>query len=198
MRKLLFAAASFVLLMPTFPAQADTFFGTPVCSGGGGSLSCTFTANAGFLFIDSNAVNMNVSGTVTGATETWSGGSGAVTSSVVDFSGPQNVDGLGLFNVTDRLISGMGGNPTASMVTINLTGTALALLANAKGFDFSAHICAVSSGSDCSSTFFAPPGEVVTSPIPGALPLFATGLVLTGWLMRRRRQRGELQQLGAA
>ena len=185
MRSYLAALVAVLGLLFGGTAQAVTFF-TDTCSGGGASLTCTFTANAGFLFIDSQAANLNLAGTVQSASETFSGGSGAVTSSTISFNSPQNVDGLGLFNFTDDLKSN-GGNPTVSTITFTINGAGLALLANSLGNTASAHICEISSGTACASTFFATPsGQVGAVPLPGALPLFATGLVGLVVLGRRR------------
>jgi len=168
----------------TSPAHADFF--TAGCSGGGSSLTCTFTADPGFLFIDSHAADINLSGTVTSASETFSGGSGAVTSSTITFNSAENVDGLGLFNFTDRLISGAGGNPTVSSITFTINGTGLGLLPNNDNNTFAAHICAVSTDSACANTFFAVPVSTVGAGLPAGLVLACGGLV---GLARRRRQK---------
>jgi hypothetical protein len=177
------AAAAFAF---TSPARADTFppFFTASCSGGGLSLSCTFNALSGFLFVDSQAADINLSGTVTSASETFSGGSGAVTASAITFNSPQQVDGFGKFNFTDDLKSGPGGNPTVSTITFSILGTGLGLLPNAEGNVFAAHICEISTGSACASTFFVP-GPIVGAGLPG-LVMACGGLVV---LARRRRQK---------
>ena len=186
MRSYLAALVAVLGLLFGGTAQAVTFF-TDSCSGGGSLLTCTFTANPGFLFIDSNAANLNLAGTVSSATETFSGGSGDVTSSNISFNSPQNVDGFGTFNFTDDLKSGPGGNPTVAQIIFTINGSGLALLANSLGNDASAHICQISSGSACSNTFFATPsGQVSGIPLPGALTLFATGLAGLVVLGRRR------------
>jgi hypothetical protein len=192
-------ACAFALVLAAFsiqPASAATFY-SESCSGGSTSLTCTFAANSGFLFIDSSAADLNLSGSITSATETFSGGSGAVTSSTVNITGSKNVDGFGTFNVTDDLTSGAGGNPTVSTITLTINGTTLALLANGDGNDVAAHICEISSGSACASTFFALPNGTMSTPLPAALPLFAGGLGLVGYLARRRKQSGK-QALAAA
>jgi hypothetical protein len=174
------AAAAFAF---TSPAHADFF--TAGCSGGGSSLTCTFTADPGFLFIDSHAADINLSGTVTSATETFSGGSGAVTSSLITFNSAENVGGLGLFNFLDRLVSGPGGNPTVSSITFTINGFGLGLLPNNNNNIFAAHICAVSTDSACANTFFAVPAPISGAGLPG-LVLACGGLV---GLARHRRQK---------
>jgi hypothetical protein len=152
-------------------------------------LTCTFSivAGSGQLFIDSQAADINLSGTVTSASETWSGGSGAVTSSNIVFNSPQNVDGIGSFNFTDDLISGSGGNPTASAITFTITGTGLGLLPNQFGNVFGAHIGENCTASACATTHFETP---VPAPIVGAgLPgLVAACGGLIALARRRRRQ----------
>lgn len=192
LRFILYAAT--LLILPISGAKADVTY-TAGCTGGGSTLTCTYTALSPDLFIDSNIADLNVSGTVTNVTGTFSGGSGAGTTLSADFSGAQQVDGLGQFNITTSLSSGPGGNPTASQIVLTITGSMLALLANSDGNTFAAHVCDVITGSTCSSTFFStpgtnnppppPPGQV---PLPGAVWLFGTGVGLIGVLMRKRRK----------
>jgi hypothetical protein len=49
----------------------------------------------------------------------------------------------------------------------------------------------VSSGTDCSSTFFQSNTGQVATPAPAALPLFAGGLGLVGWLARNRKRKAQ-------
>jgi hypothetical protein len=183
-------ACAFALALAAFsiqPASAATFY-SESCSGGSTSLTCTFTANSGFLFIDSSAADLNLSGTISSATETFSGGSGAVTSSTVNITGSKNVDGFGTFNVTDDLTSGAGGNPTVSTITLTINGTTLALLANSDGNDVAAHICEISTGSACSSTFFALPNGTMSTPLPAAVWMFGSALAGCAFLMKRKQR----------
>jgi hypothetical protein len=175
------AAAAFAF---TSPARADYTAG---CTGSATSLTCTFSivAGSGQLFIDSQAADINLSGTVTSATETFSGGSGFVTSSDITFNSPQNVDGIGSFNFRDDLNS-LGGAPTVSTITFTITGTGLGLLPNQFGNVFGAHIGEGCTASACATTHFETP---VPAPIVGAgLPglVMACGGLLA--LARRRRQ----------
>ncbi len=188
MKRYLAGAAALFGLLLSGPAQAVTFF-TNSCSGGGSSLTCTFTASSGFLFIDSSAADLNLSGSATSASETFTGGN--ATSSTIDLSTNQQVDGFGRFNLTDNLQStGSPGNPTAATITITILGTGLGLTDNADGNSVAAHICQVSTGTDCSSTFFAlPNGTVSAVPLPGALPLFATGIAGLVLLGRRKMKK---------
>jgi hypothetical protein len=171
----------------TLPAHANPF--TASCSGGGTSLTCTFVSGPGELFIDSQAADINLSATstITNAAETFTGGT--ATASNFEFNPNNPVDGLGHFTVVDNLTSaGSPGNPTASTITITLTGSNLALAPNELGNTFAAHICEVSTGTACSSTFFTTPtvpGPVVGAGLPG-LVMACGGLV--GLARRRRRK----------
>jgi hypothetical protein len=179
------AAAAFAF---TSPAHANPF--TASCSGGGTSLTCTFVSGPGELFIDGQAADINLSSTsiITNATETFTGGT--ATASNFEFNSTNPVDGLGHFTVVDNLTSTSSpGNPTASTITITITGSNLALASNELGNTFAAHICEVSTGTACSSTFFTTPSPV-PAPIVGAgLPgvLMACGGLVA--LSRRRRQK---------
>jgi hypothetical protein len=167
-------------------AKADTFYTTNVTTNTTSEIVVTFTANAGYLFVDSNVADVNLSGNVSNVTETWTGGSSAVTGMDFTANSSQQVDGTGKFTLTTDLLSGPGGNPTVSTITLDITGSSLALVQNSLLNEFAAHICVVSSGSACSNTFFTTPGNV--TPIPGALPLF--GSVLAGaYLFARKRRR---------
>jgi hypothetical protein len=177
------AAAAFAFAF-TSPAHADPF--TASCSGGGTSLICTFVAGPGELFIDGQAADVNLSATssIATASETFSGG--GATSSTIEINPNNPVNGFGHFTVVDNLSSAGGpGNPTASTITITLTGTNLATAPNELGNTFAAHICAVSTGTSCSSTFFAVPVPAVGAGLPG-LVMACGGLVV---LARRRREK---------
>src|SRR5262245_17741871 len=78
------AAAAFAF---TSPAHADFFSAS--CTGSSTQQVCTFNASAfGNLFISNNAVAVNLSGTVSSATETFTGGT--ATSSTISLPGQGN------------------------------------------------------------------------------------------------------------
>jgi hypothetical protein len=164
------------------PAEAASF--TSSCTGGGSSLNCTFTAGTGTLFIDGQSADINVTGTIAGATETVSGG-GATTSSF-DFNSTSPVDGLGHFTVVDNLI---GSPPTASLITIVITGSNLALAPNEFGNVFAGHICDGTGGVCTGTTFFTTPvpAPLIGAGLPGILAMLSGGGLLG--LARRRRIR---------
>jgi hypothetical protein len=169
------AAAAFAF---TSPAHANPF--TASCSGGGTSLTCTFVAGPGELFIDGQAADINLSATstITNVTETLSGGT--ATSSTFEINSTNPVDGLGHFTVVDNLV---GSPPTASTIVITITGSNLATAPNELGNIFAGHILAGG------VTFFTTPTPI-PAPIVGAgLPglVMACGGLLA--LSRRRRQK---------
>jgi hypothetical protein len=164
------------------PAGAASF--TSSCTGGGLSLTCTFTAGAGTLFIDGASADVNVTGTITGATETVSGG--AATSSTFQFNSTNPVDGLGHFTVQDDL---NGSPPTATLITMVITGTNLALAPNEFGNVFAGHICDGTGGACTGTTFFTTPvpAPLIGAGLPGILAMLSGGGLLG--LARRRRNR---------
>jgi hypothetical protein len=179
----------------TLPAVAEATVAdfSAGCTAVSGGLDCTFTANSGFLLIDTSAADVNITGgTVDFATSSdLSQTGGNSTGSTVN--GSRNVSGLGTFTVTDKLLSG-SGNPTAQSVTFfiegstTVSGGGLTFGGNASGNTFAAHICAISTDTTCSSTFFESGGGTRATPVPAALPLFAGGLGFVGWLAGRKRK----------
>jgi hypothetical protein len=132
------------------------------------------------LLIDTSAADVSLTaGTADLATSTdltLTGGNAS--GSTVE--GSKNIDGLGTFDVTDRLTAmGTSGNPTASSVSffIEQSGsTALVAGNNAAGNEFAAHICAVSTDTNCSSTFFQSNTGQIATPLPAAFWFMLTGL----------------------
>jgi hypothetical protein len=173
------AAAAFAF---TSPAHADFTAG---CTGTA-TLTCTFTAINGQVFVDSQAADINVTGTNVAATETFTFNNVVSTDSTItiDQTSPANVDGLGHFTLTDRLNT---SPPRADTITITITGTNLALKPNEFGNIFAAHVCDTVTDSACANTFFTTP---VPAPIVGAgLPgLVAACGGLIALARRRRRQ----------
>jgi hypothetical protein len=160
--------------------------------------SVTFTAAPGFMFVDGSSVDLNiVSGGSFTAFESPSGGS--ATSSTINKATSQ-VASFGSFNLTDDLT---GGNLTAQTISLALFGAGTTwltsfLIPNENGLDIAAHM-AQCSDNPCTSldgdtNLSGLVGFVTTTsqtPLPAALPLFATGLGglgLLGWRRKRKAQ----------
>jgi hypothetical protein len=174
------AAAAFAF---TSPAHADFIAG---CTGGGSSLTCTFTAINGEVFVDSQAADINLSANSTvniaASSETFTFNNVTSTNSTLQSPGG-NVDGLGTFTVVDNLNT---SPPRANTITITLSGTNLATAPNLSGNTFGAHLCDTVTDPNCAATFFSAPvpGPILGAGLPG-LMMACTGLIV---LARRRRK----------
>jgi len=183
---LMIAAAAAAL---AFSSPAHAIFYSVDCSGSTSTdVICKFDASSfGNLFISAQAADLNVSGTITSASATFTDGLFGSANNITTSTGSTQVDGLGKFNVTTDLSSKMSpGNPTADTITITVLGTGLAVDTTL----FGAHIClngeTAGNAGSCTTTFFTNvPGPIVGAGLPG-LAMACAGLVV---LARRRRQK---------
>jgi len=217
------AAAIMALALLAPAAQADVFTSTlnvPNSAISGfpgpyGTLTITttspttatvlFTANSGFLFGDGGSVDLQVNAasfTETNVVLTGASGTGFNTPSCTMGgaacpAGSGQVDGFGVFNLTNNLYDGFTN--AASQISFTLTNTsgtwanaASVVTLNANLFDAAAHIfvcataaCASTAGGAI-ATGFAGEGPGVPVSSPGTLALLGTGLAALGFIRRRR------------
>jgi hypothetical protein len=180
----LLAASAALPVAFSSPAHAIPY--TASCSGGGSTLTCTFVSAApGELFVDSQAADVNLSGSVTNVTESFTFNGVTSTNSSIELNSNNPVDGLGHFTVVDNLLT---SPPRADTITLTITGTSLATAPNESGNIFAAHIGTGCIGVDCTSTFFTTPTPVPAPVVGAGLPglvMACAGLI---GLARRRRK----------
>jgi VPDSG-CTERM motif len=143
----------------------------------------TFTAAAGYLFVDGGAVGVNVNATTWTATNfTVNAGANAVTGDV----GSRNEDGFGVFNQTGSQQNASNGASTVSFTLTDIAGTwasaANVLVGNNLGNAVAAHIFLV--GSNGVTGFATGPG---TPSVPdGGATVMLLGMAFGALGMVRR------------
>jgi hypothetical protein len=148
-------------------------------------LTCTFSivAGSGELFVDSQAADVNVTGSITNVTESFTFNGTPSTNSSIELNSQNPVDSLGHFTVVDNLLT---DPPRADTITLTITGSNLATAPNELGNIFAAHIGEGCTATACTFTHFEVPvpAPIVGAGLPG-LVMACTGLVA---LARRRRK----------
>lgn len=177
--------------LSSFPAPTGSY-GT-VCvtlNGTGTQATISYTAAAGFGFIDGGSVDANVSGTFTAGSVS---GNSPNNSYTLTANGgcPPPVDGIGCYNaIVDSPTSSPGD--TSTFITFTLNGNWAdfnsVLTANKLGYDAGAHITV--NGSDCGGSpctgFAAETAGTSTVPEPTSIALLGGVLLFATNRLRKR------------
>jgi len=172
-------SVTYMLTNGNSPSLGTGPFGTVTVSLTGNTATITFTAAAGYLFVDGSAVDVNVNA------NSWTVANITSNGNPVSDSGSGNVDGFGIFNQT---LSQQNASNGASLVTFTLTNTSgtwasasQVLIANGSGWLVAAHIFLV--GSNGITGFAA--GNTTTVP-DGGTTVMLLGAALGALGMARR------------
>ena len=131
-------SVTYMLTNGNSPSLGTGPFGTVTVSLTGNTATITFTAAAGYLFVDGSAVDVNVNA------NSWTVANITSNGNPVSDSGSGNVDGFGIFNQT---LSQQNASNGASLVPFTLTNTSgtwasasQVLIANVDGWLVGAHL----------------------------------------------------------
>ena len=131
-------SVTYMLTNANSPGLGTGPFGTVTVSLTGNTATITFQAAAGYLFVDGQAVDVNVNAT------SWTVANITSNGDPVSDTGAHNVDGFGSFNQT---LSQANSSNGASLVTFTLTNTSgtwasasQVLIANVDGWLVGAHL----------------------------------------------------------
>ena len=179
-----------------------TQFGTVTLTQSGTSVNFDVVLNSGNRFVETGAggdslflFNDSISGsTVTGITATLNGANVSITGGLtgVTNSSPIMADGTGTFTAgvscTDPASCNGGSTPNINDLHFTVTNATIALLTltNSLGNIFVADILCGQTGCTGLTGPVDVTGGTSAVPLPGALPLFATGLAGLVLLGRRR------------
>src|SRR5256886_8201306 len=131
-------SVTYMLTNVNSPGLGTGPFGTVTVSLTGNTATITFTAAAGYLFVDGQAVDVNVNAT------SWTVANITSNGNPVSDTGAHNVDGFGSFNQTLSQANSSNGAGLVTFTLTNTTGTWASalqgLIANVDGWLVGAHL----------------------------------------------------------